>query len=305
MILFDRVWKLTCYRDKPDELPKFVADLIDARDLTNATEITDLRMQFSIDKSLSKEPNTCEITISNCSESTRADLVRKPLHVKLEAGYDGELRHLFSGDLTYGSSKIEGPNWETKLNIGDGSRVYVGARHKGTYKAGTTYRTVIKDAAATMGFVLPPHVDDDPLLDKQFSTSQTAYGQTADTLTKLLAPFGYRWSIQNGALVVLTDEDVSPTEVIQVYQDVGLIGTPEFGTPDKLGNAPTLSFQMLLYPQLTPGGLVEIESESVNGGFKLQKVSHKGDTHGKDWTSECEAVAVDAVKITKKKKGKK
>lgn len=48
----------------------------------------------------------------------------------------------------------------------------------------------------------------------------------------------------------------------------------------------------LLAPTVIPGEEVEIESNAVNGRFKVDKVTHTGDIYGSDWFSEIEVVEI-------------
>lgn len=272
---------------------------------TDAIEISALRVRFDITRQLGKQPNKCDLLISNLSDDSRSFFEQRPLHVKLDAGYDGEFRHLFSGDIRFGQSKVQtkqkfaygqskhiGTDWETKLQLGDGDRAFRHARVSRTFKPGTTVRTALEEAAKSMGLALPDSISASPLLEEQFTQGITLQGPTRDELTNLLAPFGYRWSIQNGQLTILADEQVTPGEALVISQDTGMIGTPEFGAPKKKGGKPTLTVQSLLYPEVNPGGLIHVESLHIKGNFKVSRVNHIGDTHGPDWTTEIEATAI-------------
>jgi hypothetical protein len=41
---------------------------------------------------------------------------------------------------------------------------------------------------------------------------------------------------------------------------------------------------------LYPDGMVKIESESINGIFKISKLNHRGDFFGGEWITKCEAL---------------
>src|SRR5690349_10835990 len=72
------------------------------------TEITDLRVQFKVVKTLGKEPNTCEITVTNLSAHTRGQLPGKGAKVVLQAGYEQTLSQIHFGDATLIESRREG-----------------------------------------------------------------------------------------------------------------------------------------------------------------------------------------------------
>jgi hypothetical protein len=284
---FNREWKVTAYPARQQPAHSVIGTFFDL--LPNAIEVTKLRVKFEIEKQLGKDPNTCTITIYNLNKSSRAFFQQRPLHVRIDAGHDGESRHLFQGDVRFGQTVKRGTEFETELQLGDGDRAFRFARVNRTFRTGTPLREALKEAARSLGLALPDNVNASPDLDQQFVNGESLVGPARDELTRLLAPHGYTWSIQNGALRILRDEETSPDEAILISQDTGMIGVPEFGAPDEAGGKPTLAVQCLLYPQVTPGGVIKVQSRDVNGSFRVQRVQHTGDSHGEDWTTEIEA----------------
>lgn len=258
----------------------------------NAVVIEKLRVKFSIERSTKPEPNRCHVEIFNLAAQTRALCTQKPLVVRLDAGYDDLLRLVFQGDLTHGFSKLEKPEWITRLNLGDGDRAYRTARINRSYAAGTPLSRAVQETAQSMGVAV---AQDDLArlgdLQQQFATSRAVQGSAAAEMTRLLAPAGIDWSFQNGRLTLLRDGDLANNEAIVVTEETGLVGTPEFTSPRKEQKPSQLKFKMLLYPQLSPGFLVKVTSRDIPGKlFRIQRVVHKGDTHGDEWLSEVEAL---------------
>jgi hypothetical protein len=289
--LFKRVGKVIAYRAVAGAPGGFIASNPQYFDkLSNATEITDLRFQFEIEKSVDSEPNTCKLTITNCQETTRVNLETKPLTVQILAGYDDAPRYLFTGDLRHGWSELDGTEWLTHLQLADGDRAFRYAQIARSYRKGSSVITALQECAQTMGLKLDAHALASPDLQAQFASGRTLQGDTRDELSRLLAPYGYRWSIQSGQLQILRDGDTLPGQAILVNESTGMIGSPQFATPDKAGKAPTLHVKMLLYPELTPGGTIKVESRSINGIFRIERVTHTGGTFDDDdWMSEIEA----------------
>ena len=260
-------------------------------EIGNGIEVVNLRFTFKIEKNLKKEPNSCELAIYNLTEHSRSELQQLPLRVKLEAGYETEgTRLMFVGDAIKRGvwSKHDGSDWITTFQLSDGLRSFSQARVNKSYKAGTTVRTIMADVARTMSLDLPKDFVADPSLTIALKTGEVVTGWSSDQLTRLLAPYGYGWSMQNGRLQILKDEQVRPG-IRLINQDNGMIGSPEMGTPDKKGKPPSVTVKTTLYPEIQPGEKMRLEAVSLKGDYKIIRVSHNGDTAGGDWYTEVEA----------------
>ena len=265
----------------------------------NAVEITQMRVKFKIERSVKSDPNKCELTIFNLNEATRTLCETKPLMVWIDAGYDGALRQVFSGDVRRAYSKLEKPLWSTVMSLADGDRAIRLARTNQTFAGGTAVSTIVKQLAGKLNLSVDAAALTIPGMSGQVIGPRVAQGSAAAELTRILAPMGVSWSIQNAKLVLLRDDDNTQGTAIVVQPDTGLIGTPEYTTPAKDGKPAQLKFKMLLYPQLAPGRVVQVASKSISKRlFRIQKVEHVGDTHGKEWFSEVEALPIDGAGVT-------
>jgi hypothetical protein len=290
--IFDRICKVTLRRAVPTETERrFFLQLPDQVD------ITELQMQFEIKKTLGKTPNACELKITNLAPRTRTEVEGPPdgLVATIAAGHDGVARHLFTGDVTLAFSEKNGADWITTFKIADGGRAFAQARATPrSYRAGTQVLQVLRDAAQSMGQELPASFATRPELRKQFAGGAVLEGPTRDAMTELLAPLGYLWCTQDGKLVILNDTDATGSSR-EVSESTGMIGSPTFErTKGGKKKSPKTKMKVasILYPELTPGGLVIVDAREVDGSFRIEEVSHKGDTHGSgdsSWTTEVEA----------------
>lgn len=257
----------------------------------NAIEITGLRIKFEIEKHVKSDPNRCDIQVFNLAQNSRALCEKKPLTVWLDAGYDGELRQVFRGDVRHAYSELKKPEWVTTLQLGDGDRACRLARVNKSYASGTPALTVVKDLARSMGLTVSD-ADAARLADLRTQPvgGLAVQGASRDAMTRVLAPFGVQWSIQNGRLQLLRDQDITDGTAALISVDTGMIGTPEYKTPVRAGKPPHLKVKTLLYPQLLPGTLILVRSRAIKDQyFRIQRLVHRGDTHGKEWETEIEA----------------
>lgn len=258
----------------------------------NLVRVTGLRVTFNISKSIDRDPNTCTASAFNLAESTRRLVNSKPVYITIDAGYDGELTRLFTGDLFYGSSTKDGPTWETKMQLADGARAFAQAQVNRSYQRGVNARTALREIASQMGLTLQLSASAEAKLRSQFAAGLTLDGAARTQMTRILAPHRLSWSVQDGELVILGAEEYRSSAPLRIAQDTGMIGSPEFGVPEKEGQTPILTVRSTLKPGARAGGLIRVESRDVNGVFKVHRLSHEGDTHGDLWQTTFEAKSI-------------
>lgn len=279
--LFRRKAKLLVAIPVGDSLTEFRADVY---------EIEDLRLRFRVVKTLRKEPNTAEVTVTNLSQRSRAELQDKAFRVTLQAGYADTIATVFIGDARDVDSRRAGPDWETKIQAGDGERGYRHGRVSESFKGGTSVAAVVRkfaqgmgvDVATASGFL-------GELAGKQFVTGYTAHGRASRELDRLLRRSGYEWSVQDGKLLVAKPDAAGFESAVELSPDTGMVDSPEMASPEKKGGKPTLRIKSLLQPTLLPGSKVVVRSTQHKGAFKIKKVTHTGDTAGGEFYSELEA----------------
>lgn len=259
----------------------------------NQIEIKELRAEFIVIKHLGRKPNTCEITISNLSEETRAELEVKPLHVRINVGYGDTVGRLFAGDVRWAESERADSDWRTVIHLGDGERAYRYARVNRSHKSGVTVGAAVREIAESMGLKVPRGLKG---LDKQYVAGLSLSGEAAVELDRLLTPLGKRWSIQDGRLMIL-GEDETRRDIAFVMtgptpgdNGTGVIGSPALGSPARSKEPARLKMRHLLREEIVPGGKIQLFTRDFGGSlFKVTRVVHSGDTHGDRWESAIEA----------------
>jgi hypothetical protein len=259
---------------------------------TALTVVRDLRVDFQIDRTIGKEPNKCDVTIYNLAADTAGELAQKPAGLRLDAGYDGGLARLFEGDVRFARTARRDADNVTEAQVGDGDRAFKFARVGRAYRAGVSLRTLVEDAARAMGLAVPATLEGYAELQRQFAQGAALFGPAQAELSRVLAAAGLSWSIQDGALQVLRTADTRNEAPEEVSQATGMVGAPELGAPTTKGKPPVLSCRVLLRPTIKPGGRIRVDGRNVAGLYKVQRVLHKGSTHGDDWHSLIEAIPV-------------
>jgi len=282
-----------------------------------AITVNDLRFEFDsasafhfdfrVERDLSPNANTAEATIYNLSQTSQGRIaVDRPQFV-IEAGYLDSIGTLFKGEAVWVLSAPQKPGVVTKVKAADGL-TEGRSRVSGSLAPGANLsqamdlisRSIKVNAKKALERVKKGDFDGGVSV---FMNGLTLSGSAKAELDKLAATHGFEWSIQNGDLQMNLPEETAEDTAIVISPSSGLIGSPvsilEERKPNKknadAGSAKkatriVIKGKSLLQAGIYPGRRLDIRSDNVRGLFKCRKVTHSGDTHAEDWSSEFEAV---------------
>jgi len=261
----------------------------------NGKLFRDLRVAFRIEKSLESTPNSASISIYNLSEGSRSLVEQDGAVIQLRAGYGENVKLLFIGDIARTTTKRSGGDIITEVEAGDGEFAYQNATANVSLGPGAKYSQVFQALGNRLGLTQGTVKITNP--NDQFQQGYSYSGAARDALDILTEKQGLEWNIQDGQLQVLPADVTTDDLVIVLNPGSGLVGSP-FKTkilrPDlaRVGKGKEesgVSATSLLNPEIRPGRRVQVESQFVNGVFKVEKVTHSGDTHSTQFYSEVEA----------------
>lgn len=290
-ILFDRRCRLTVASpvDTPNDFIHTTTDILQIEGGRASSESAGMRIKFKIDKSLEKQPNTSEITVSNLEDGRRKALQRKNVKVLLEAGYaETGLTRYFSGDVRTLDHVYNKATWESVFKLGDGERAWKYAQISESFAPGTRAADALRTLANAMGIELGNVENQLNGIAAVFDQGWVAAGSAARELDRMVTSLRKEWSIQDGALQILDPYAALDLPVPEITPDTGLVGSPEMGSPPTKGKPQLLRFKALLF-HVKPGGKVKLRSERYDGFVRVHKVSFEGDTHGGDWYTTIDA----------------
>lgn len=251
-------------------------------------EVSALRVQFKVKKTTKKEPNTCEVVISNLNADHRALLQQQGGKFILLAGYESTgAEQLFIGDVRNVAHVRDAADWNTTIHSGDGERAYRWARINESFKGGTPVSDVLGKIVSAMGIAQGNLGTVLAGLNAQYVNGIALQGSAQRELDTILRSQGYTWSIVDGALSVLKNDTTLGGLIPEWSVDTGLVGSPEFGAAEK-NKGPLVKAKHLLAPQVKPGAKIKLVSERFNGEIRVVVVDHTGDTDGGDWYTEVE-----------------
>lgn len=257
--------------------------------------IKDLRINFEITKSVLGPPNLGMIEIYNPNPDTLAALQNKFTKVILNAGYEGNVRLIFKGDIRNVLQMRQGPDRIATVYAADGDKDWKNSTFNKTFAESVSIKSAIDEVLASFsGLTIGPleGIPDEP--DKLMG--QTLSGSSKDIMDVFADQYGFNWNIQDGEMVVTPiDQPLEGSAIALINSATGMIGSP---TLTEIGADVTT----LLNPSLMPNTSFKIESQTANvsmgnlffrninkttaeGTYKIQESVFKGDTHNSTWFS--------------------
>jgi hypothetical protein len=189
--------------------------------------ITDLFMDYDIDKDTDEEPNEAELTIYNLSEDLRSflksgEFVETPLEIYLTKAGGSELVRAFAGEINTARSSFVRPGHETRIHcLGQKFAHYSAYIDQLTFPAGTPAPTIIATLADAIG--LPQLFGVLPVVPIMLSQSFT--GNAFKQLSKFCADYGLRVFVLDGVLRI-SDIYTPPNLVPKVILPSALLSSP-------------------------------------------------------------------------------
>lgn len=281
---FGRTYKLIL--DKPTE---------------GGLEITDLRISFKIDKSLVGFPNLAEISIYNLKEENR-NKFKENSKVKLYAGYKNNNKLVFSGEIRNFTNTYNKPDWNSVIFAGDASKTLSDAKINKTMGKGSTTETLYNELISNLEGVTKGLTDGlkDCITNKgSILKSIILSGSVKKWLDLISETCGFNYSVNDGIIeTVAKGKAMNDEPIALINQNNGLIGIPEiteigvdivtFIRPEiKLGRRFKVNS---VSTKINVGNLLfrEVRKSTNNNTYRINSITHIGDTHGNDWKTELE-----------------
>lgn len=264
--------------------------------IVGGRQVDGLRVAFRATKTLGSKPNAIEIRVWNLAPETRAAAQEKGAGVMLSAGYRGDVRLLFVGDVDLVTHERDGADWVTTLQAGDGLNAMRQGRIMEAFAAGAKATDVVKKLAGQMKVVIGSALEDwkgggvDGAIDA-FANGLILNGPVHVEMDRVAKATGFEWSIQDGALQILTPGKANNREAVVLSPLTGLIGspTPAVVSTQGGGKRSVIRARSLLNGDLSPGRAVQLDAAQVKGWYRVESVQMTGDTFGGDWFSDVEA----------------
>lgn len=273
--------------------------------------ITDARIQFEVAKTVLSAPNTGIIRIFNLNPNNEHRIKNEYDEILVNAGYDGAVKLIFRGNIKHVYRYRDGNDFITEIEAADGDKDFRLATMNATFAAGTNATQVIDAAVSSfsgIGGTTKGVVQASPT---RHLRGRVVSGNTRTVLDTEARKAGANWSIQDGALQIVSVNGVAPGVAVVITSETGLLGSPEI-------NDKGIALKCLLNPKILPNGSIKLDNNSIkakrqkaqalgkaieaekapvrldpDGVYKVIKLTHKGDTRGADWITEITCIGLD------------
>jgi hypothetical protein len=275
-------------------------------------KIRDLRVVFNINKTSTTTFNTAKVSIYNMGSHSR-DLLSKLNLDKAEnllvvkAGYDSQqVSVVFVGNIAFIDISKPRPEVITTIEANDGEKIFNQFKipcpgFVGSYRGGIDAKKVLKDLVSASGLETK-HINWNLIVSRNYISGFCFVGMGKVLLNNLCNYLGLEYSIQNNQLKLFPSGKSDGARIVSLTPETGLIGSPERlsdvnmdsfvmntkrNKKEKKHN-PGWKVKSLLQPAIEPGSIIQVTSEEIKTPtqFRVVEVTHTGDTHGSDWTSE-------------------
>ena len=256
------------------------------------TKITDLRIEFEIEKTSETTYNNAVVKVYNLSQKSRNLInqasTEKPLVAQLEVGYanDSSLSILFTGNVPKAFSTVKQPNTITEFSSLDGQFELANSTLDKSYSEGSLITTALNDVISATG-LKKGYVPTD--INGKFQNGLCLSGSCKKHLDTLTQKVGLEWSIQDKAINIKQANMSIGGNVLNLTPETGLINS-------QIKREQGIQCVSLIIPKyLNPGMAVKIESRDFTGTYVIRKSVFKGCNLDGDWYATCNADPIGAV----------
>jgi len=265
-------------------------------------EISDLDIEFTIDRSITVSENQATFIIYNASEKTRTEILKEGNNIIFKAGYeDEEFGIIFIGCIDNAFSTYNGADWVTEITAYSARSAKSPVKRTTlalSYAPGTTLGKILKDVGTGLDLVV---IGSENAQFEQIN-GFVFVGRPGEFFRKmngLLLLHDVGLFVDNAEIVIYKLDGSSSFSAVRLELGSGLLSAVDItegalsqskkNTNKKGAKKRLISFKSLLDPNIRPNGLLDIAGNSVVGVFLVEKVVFQGDNYGGSFV--CEGVA--------------
>jgi hypothetical protein len=258
-------------------------------------------IDFKVEKTTTKEPNTCSLKIMNPSKNT-VNTIQKGGQMMLEAGYGGDQGIVFAGGIDTTYYERNGPDSSITLSLNGRIGTKLPKNEIMTLETPKNQTAInlikkitsyIVEQCPGLKVALPIVVGK---LDHKYikaETSQKDMWLLLDDKCKDAEAF---YTIDNAILRIIPKKGYNSQQPVLVSAETGMIGyaknVVEIGEDKKPRNG--VDIETILNPAMTIGGSLKLTSADIsqNKLYRIEYIEHSGNSHNGRWTTKVKAFTI-------------
>lgn len=245
----------------------------------------DLRVSFKVEKTLESAPNKGEVKVYNLTKDNRSKAEQTGNVLVLRAGYGSELETIFTGDVAKAKTELDGVDYVTAFELGDGEQFFKTSKVDLSFAKGIDLKEAITSVFSQVGAVIG---DITGLKNEKLQSPLVLSGNVRKHLDDIADRQGFEWSIQDDKVQIIGKGKSTLEEAVLISPSTGLIGIPK----NRVGKDNTdqgIEFDCLLNGKIKAGRRIVMSSKLFQGTYRIEKVTFIGDNFGKEFYCRCEA----------------
>jgi hypothetical protein len=249
------------------------------------TLISDLDIEFKIEKTQTITSNYCEIKVFNASSETRTKILKKGANIILTLGYEDEQKAVvFIGNIETAYSSRNGSTWETVIkaySVRSKTQKLEALIVSLSYTANSSVSQPLKALSTLSGLVLSGVSNASSInMPNGWVYSGSFYG-AIKYIQSILESNSRGLYIDNNEIVLYNVGVASRYKNVNLTYNTGLLKVDDI---TKAGETKKRVYiESIIIPQL--------RTERNDGAYIVEKLSIGGDNFGGKWEMQAEATA--------------
>jgi len=272
-----------------------IVNLIVGKNNGLGLEISNLNVEFDIDRSYKIESNTAHFKIYNTSKETRDKILKVDNNIILKAGYeDEETGIIFNGVIFDVHSKKTKTEWVTEIianDYGTNKKNIYKLTINNAYKEGIPISMVINDIIGILGITVNGLQNCSDIYMNNAKVFSGLIKDVMKNISNILKVNGVGIYFDSNEMVIYKlGEQTSTFGIVNLTPQNGLIGEVEEITDNSKEDTTNSSNNdkvkkryaavSLMNAKIKPNTLIKLKSSNVNGLFIVEKVNFIGDNFG-------------------------
>ena len=264
-----------------------------------AFDVSNLRCEFEIVKSLYLKMQTSKVTIWNLSPENENKLITSGQRIIIEAGYNGEFYgKIFEGNIIQPLRyKDNGVDYKLTLIAMDSDRFVSSAIIGVSEVAKQSRRNVVSDIASKAS--IPSQIGNIVKTDFSYPRGKIMFGKASTYLEQIAKSEKARYYNDDGKVNIVDAGTIEEGYIFDLSPKTGLINSP-------VQNEYGVNCECLLNPMIRLNSLFHLDNSRVKGReyeygtpirpldtegiYRVIEISYIGDTRGNDWMCRINAI---------------